>query len=122
MKTTAKHFALFKKQCQKWLDVFGLKGWESYYIHDDLSKVEGLNKEEAAVAYIATARNATFFLNTKWETPVTDKAITRAAFHEVCELLLGKLNDLARARFVMEHELDEANHAVIRTLENVLLD
>jgi len=118
-KTTEKHFTLFKKHCQKWLDVFGLKGWEPYFLHEPISSSD--ENVEACVIYDTKARSVTFYLSTVWNAQITDKAIIRAAFHEVCELLLGKLNELAKARFARESEVEEANHVIIRTLENVLL-
>lgn len=119
MKTTKAHFRLFQKQCEMWLDTFGLKAWEPYYLHESLSDIG--EAVEAIAIYEATARNVTFYLNTDWNSEINDQAITRAAFHEVCELLLGKLNDLAKGRYVREDDIDEASHGVIRTLENVML-
>ena len=119
MKTTSANFALFKKQCLKWLDVFGLKGWEPYFLHEPISN-SGENVE-ACIVFSAKSRDATFYLNTAWNSQITDKAITRAAFHEVGELFLGKLSDLAKARYTRDEEIEEASHAIIRTLENVML-
>ena len=33
LKTTAKDFKLFKVECLKWIEVFGLKAWDFYFQH-----------------------------------------------------------------------------------------
>jgi len=54
--------------------------------------------------------------------PLNNKEIRRCAFHEVCELLLGNLRDIAGSRFILEREIDEQVHIIIRTLENVIFE
>lgn len=49
------------------------------------------------------------------------KNIKLAAFEEVCHVLLCRISSNAYSRFIMEHEINEAEHAVIRVLQNVLM-
>jgi hypothetical protein len=48
---------------------------------------------------------------TKWE-------IRSTAYHEVCELLLGKLWTLAHNRFVSVNEVDSERHAIVQKMMN----
>jgi phosphomevalonate kinase len=59
-------------------------------------------------------------LNKNWcgEEP-TEESVRQSAYHECVELLLSKLNMLIRQRSVLEREVEEEIHVVIRTLENV---
>jgi len=116
MKTTKKHFELFKKEGRKWLREFGLLDWETFFNHKDI---------DARARYSADIehRIAVLILSTQWEGPQPqNKLIRRAAFHEVAELLLAKIRCLAESRTCDEQELNEAIHAVIRTLENVIFE
>jgi hypothetical protein len=117
--TTRQHFDVFKAECKKWLDYFGLKGWQIDYLHD---KAEG---NRACVGWKITGRVATITLATEWEdwrsVPITDDEIRRVAFHEVCELLLSRMTMMAKNK-IANHEdaVDEESHVIIRTLENVV--
>ena len=115
-KTTAKHFEIYKKECEKWIDVFGLKGWEPYFEHDI--------KDENALAQMFAdieGRTCTFFLAPDWGgNPVTNEELDKTAFHEVLELLLARLNFLANSRSVNQSEIVEEIHHIIRTFENAV--
>lgn len=117
MKTTKAQFELFQKECQKWLDFFGVKGWHVVYRHQ---KIEGCRGE---CSYKLTGRVATISLSTHFEEwkPVSNDDIRKTAFHEVCELMLSRINLMALNR-IANHE-DAANeeiHNIIRTLENTV--
>ncbi len=115
-RTTKKHFKLFKCECRKWIRIFGLYGWEVYYFHED----DGTD-HRAWASYKTTGRVCSLCLSTNWGTMYPTKRLVRlAAFHEVCELLLARMNTEAKYRFASEEVVDEAAHEVIRVLEKVV--
>jgi hypothetical protein len=65
---------------------------------------------------------ARLWLSPDWEDmPVNDTTIKRAAFHEVCELMLNPLVILAESRYsVTPTAIEEATHDIIRRLENTM--
>ena len=121
MKITPKHFTIFKTECQKWIEIFGLKNWQINYVHKKLENAR------ARTRFNCVGGIATIFLNTNWseeasyEFDVND--VRRSAFHEICELLLGRLNDMVVQRYALhEADTEEEIHRIIRILENVLWD
>ena len=116
-KTTAKHFEIFKVECQKWIEIFGIKSFEILYDHSDY-----LKNNKASTTSHSVNRWATLRLNITWDEywELTDDNVKRCAFHEVVELLLAPLINCAESRYVSENEIEEQSHVIIRTLENVL--
>lgn len=114
--TSKSHFKLFKKEVQRWVKRLGLTGWHLEYTHDQ----DLFDSSPALVQISVVDRIATFHLNEEWEIPVTEALVKKAAFHEVCELLLARFDFLATSRFCMKEEVDEERHAVIRILENMM--
>lgn len=111
--TTKEHFKIFKKECAKWIEFFGLKDWEVRYIHE--KDYENL----ASISFNVSNGNVVFSLSIHWGTlKPTIHELKITAFHEVVELLLARLRALARARYVTPEEIIEANHAIIRRMEN----
>ena len=119
MKTTKHHFEMFKAECEKWIERFGMFGWRYYYQHEDL-------KEGSQIAYCfypeePTDRVFTLGLSINLQNlQETELDIRRSAFHEVMESFLFRMNYLAKARYIQPEEINEENHHIIRTLENVV--
>lgn len=116
MKTTRRHFELFKKECLRLQVVLGLNGWTIAFEH---VKLEGLNSK---IVTSCLTKQATIALSSDHSDveSLTDLVILRHAKHEMAHLLLADLDDLARQRYVQEGELDEAEHRIVRTLEKIL--
>ena len=118
MKVTKKDFTLFKKECQKWINYFGLKNWEIRYIHEGNSHEDGLAgttidlDNKLAVIELCQEMNDYDYKN---------HSFNALAFHEVCEVLIGRLRYLAQSRYASKEEIIEANHEIVRTLENTIL-
>ena len=113
-KTNESHFELFKTECVYWLNRYGLIGWEIHFDHD-------LAKEARAtcVSY-GPGRMCALTLGTEWHgLEPTPENIGKSAYHEVCELLLADLVEIATNRKFDPEDLEAKTHAVIRTLENV---
>ena len=115
-KTSKRHFKLFCDEVKKFIDIFGLVGWEVYFEHEQY-----LSNAQAVCITDQQGRTCTMALATEWVAlKPTDLEVRRAAFHEVCELLLSRLNTFAKHRFVRESQIDEESHNLIRILERVL--
>jgi hypothetical protein len=118
--TTKRQFELFQEYVEKWIDYFGLKGWHIEFGHVT-------NKDaRASIAWRLTGRIAFVQLSKEWEnrdTFISDSEIERSAFHEVCELFLGRLEMMASGKTQNNRDcVEEEVHAIIRTLENVLFE
>ena len=122
MKTTKKHFKLFKKECKYWLNRFDLGSWRA-----DIRHYTQAGLIEGALAYCDpnwTMRTCCIGLQKKVSDGalVNKKVISKAAFHEVCELLLHMLRIIAEVN-AGPNTLDEVNnynHAIIRRMEKAV--
>lgn len=100
-----------------WQRRLGLQGWRIVR-----SPVEA----KAAMAQMCrldrTQRQVTARLGTMWKaTPVTDVNLERTAVHELCHVLLADLIALAQDQRTSPEDLACAEHAVINTLEELLV-
>ena len=116
IETTKKDFELFKKEFLKWINFFGLLNWRLFFYH------EKTDEDSFAIITCETEnRVAGVTLNKIF--PAEDyfpENIKMVAFHEVCELLLSDISDLAKSRFINETDIDTEIHRIIRTLENTV--
>ena len=113
-KLTNKHFQIFKKECRKWIDLFGLKGYDYTIKWGDLSDCY------ADCSYNVVQRWAVIRLMKTWGRKITSIELKQSAFHEVCHILFGIINVLAKSRFIGEEEVDEEIHNLIRIFENTI--
>jgi len=109
-KTTKKDFEIFKKEAEKWLEYFGLKDWEWYWDHADISD------STARCQFNCTQKTLLFLLNTK---PDHKPDLKLSAFHEVCEALLAPLTDIAFETY-SSNTVTAASHCIIHRLENTI--
>lgn len=116
--TTKSDFKLFCEECLRWQNILGLHGYEFNFFHN--------NEKKGDFSYCTTNpenRTALLELCKEWPSDKykkTDEYIKLSAFHEVCHVLIDLISSCARARFVGLHEIDEAEHTIIRILEKVL--
>jgi len=121
VKTTAKHFEIFKKEIEKWRDVFGLKNWEFFVKHE-----VGEVGDTGTIAWTTADIDAKFVvvcLNKNCDNidiPLTTDTIKEAAFHEILEAFFFKLRYLAKYRYIREEEIGEEIHNLIHVLEGVI--
>lgn len=118
--TTVKDFELFKKECEYWIDYFGLKGWFISYEH---SQREPNNA--ATIYYKTEARDVIIILTKKWDDFDIQKIepeIKKIAFHEVCHLLLANLSVMAHdeATNLQKSEIRGYEHEIIAVLEKTI--
>ncbi len=114
-RTTQDHFNFFKKECQFWIDFYGLKDWHVYIRHSDK------DKDSLAHTHVEhKSKSAIIFMTITWaKDDIPDDLISMTAFHEVCEVLTSKLDDLATSRYVSSaDEIEEAKHEIITRLQN----
>lgn len=114
--TTVDDFKIFKTECQRWIEILGLKGWKIFYEHND-STIDAY----AHFSYNQTSKQATITLTKTWKEEKPSKEfIQQTAFHEICEIFLAKIRTLAEDRSATENNIIEEIHTIVRTLENVL--
>ena len=117
MKTSKKDFELFKKECRKWIDKLELNTYSVYF------QQVPLDHEYAKTMTQYLSMQATMALASDWDTevrPLNRYEIAKVAKHEAVHLLLSKMDTLATSRFVTKDELDQAEHEIVRKLENIL--
>jgi hypothetical protein len=122
-KTTKKDFEEFKKECEYWIEYFGLKEWELHWEHAKCS----VESRRAEVSYNVYGRIATFTMNTEIQAKEGKKLAPLAgkdfygtsAFHEVCELLIAPLYNMATYTFNAE-EVQKESHTIIQRLINTI--
>ena len=117
-KTTTKHFACFKKECERWIERYGLKDWHIYFEHFEIIARPGACATTEADLENRVAR---ITLNTVWEEVVPTRALLQnAAYHEVCRVLLHRLMELALSRETSKDSIEYEVNAIIRRLENAI--
>lgn len=113
------YFELFKKEAGYWLRYFGLLDWSVTFYHEELadgSFAETRMKYVGKCAALILAKGAD-------DDYYTEEYVKRAAFHEVCELLLGSLYGVIEQHIVAARDYDavaKAGHDIIRRLENTV--
>lgn len=114
-KTTKNHFDFFLKECNFWIDFYGLTDWHIYIRHSDK------DKETLATTHVEhKSKSAIIFMTITWaKDDINEELISLTAHHEVCEIMTAKLDDLASARFVSNpDDIEEAKHEIITRLQN----
>jgi hypothetical protein len=118
MKTTPKHFNLFRKEAIYWIKRFGLIGWDITFIHGEQNE-----DNLASISFNVAGAWCIFYLNTDWDDNILNNLeVRKSAFHEVCELMHGKFFVLATSRYISEDQLHAASHEIIRILENAFFE
>ena len=114
--TTPAHFELFKKECRKWIELFGLDEWKIYFLHlspPDSKRLAGCNYE--GLTFVAT-----FVLNKNWRhDKPNNNWVKMVAHHEVVHLLIAQLNCLATSRYVTEDEVENAVERLVHKIEAI---
>ena len=116
MRLSQKHYQLFRAECGKQLDRFGLKGWKIYYQFKKLDNIF------ANAQWDYSGKVATITLSKDFPKPFDNliKQIKETALHECLEILLGSVSRMAGRRDYIQEDFDAEIHSVIRTLEKLL--
>ena len=120
MKLTQKHFEIFKKSCEYWIDELKLDNWEVHY------RWRKSRENRASMNTNLSGYIATMFLSREWSNydKITKKEIEEeiktAAKHEIIHLLLARLSGNGSSRFISSDDLVEAEEELVRKLEKIL--
>lgn len=109
-----KAYSEFKCECIRQIVRLGLKEWDIEIQHNVLD--EECSSTAAVTQMEEEGKLAVITLNKKF-IPRDPK---RVAKHEVCHVLLGKLQTIAGKRWINEAELDGEVEALCTRLEKVL--
>jgi len=118
LKTTKKHFDLFRKEGSYWLVRLNLRDYDFIFVHVDLED----RNARAWVDISLDGKVVTFGLAEDWGwMEPDDYLIAKSAFHECCEVMLYKLHHHL-TNFYSYKFVDEMRHEVIRTLEHTMFE
>ena len=117
MKTTKKDFELFKKECQDWIDILGLKDWEVRFKYEFVS-----DDNFAETEFNTIQRWVDIKLNMEWPIKPTNQEIKKAAFHEALELRFADIRMIASSRSFDQDALTGETHKIINVFQNIFFD
>lgn len=118
MTAEAEDFELFKSECMRWVNYFGLHDYRVAFANEVTS--------DTTFAQCSTSlpdRTVVFRLAPSEGMNELNKAnrdIKRDAFHEVVHLMLAFLLYLAECRFLEGNEIRAEEEKVVRILENTV--
>jgi len=118
MKTTPEQFAEFKQYHAEYLTRYGLRQWGIDYHHGPLAH----SYAETEMQFKTKVAHVTLGVNWGNDAPLDSAQLRKTAKHEVNHLLLHALYWHAINRFISEDTLDEAEEAVVRTLDQLIPD
>lgn len=107
MKTSKADFEKFKMFSARWLQALGLTEWDVVYTHSHAN-----DDSLASCATDPEGMNATINLDTRKD----DTDVGELALHEVLELLLAKIDTMARDRTFDDKLFDSERHNVINRI------
>ncbi len=110
-KTTERDFEDFKRYCRKWQDIFSLAAW------DLLIEWRKVNDGSANTYTDHSQHTATICLHKGR----IDFGVEALAFHEVCEVMLSRIREMAE-KGNNENEVDAEIHKVINTFQLICRD
>jgi hypothetical protein len=114
-KTTHKHFLIFKKECERLVNLWGLHAWRYAIVHDYLE-----DGRYAQCTSNLPNRVIEFALNREWNCQVTEFYLKKYARHEVIHALLGPIAWFNFCRWATKNEVDAAGHEVLELLMGLL--
>lgn len=120
MKTTKKHFELFKRSCEYWIERFKLDNWKVNYVHGTIRPDTYANCETKVSGYIATIHFCKKWYTSEGNYMPTKENIEETAKHEVIHLLLARLSDYGTSRMYTADDCYEAEEELVRKLHNII--
>ena len=112
MKTTQTQLKEFKKECERLIEVLGLKRYCYYFGMEDLGDrqaITAMNVGEGVMTLLLNTDNDDGHLDPK-----------QCARHEMAHVLTAKVGQLANCRFIDNEEVDEEMEVIANILERVL--
>lgn len=120
-KTTKKHFEIFKKECLKWIEFWGMSDFVVNFLHSDDQQDKG---KDGACDTLYVSSHCILILCKEWgdRVPLTNREIRATAFHEVGELLISKFAAVGASRYINQDEEEVARHELINRLQNAIFE
>lgn len=116
MKTTNKQFEIFVDECKLWIERFGLKEYRIEFFCDEYANgARGMTEDYDNLMAMD------IYFPKKLDKSTNNNKIKKAAFHEICEVLLMRLRVMGNKYFNFEL-VDKEVHTVIRKMENNIFD
>lgn len=113
-KTTSSDVNYFRERALHWVKMLSLGDWK-------IEVYAGETAENSATCELwHDAHGAHIKLKRLFDYKPEKRWLDRLALHEVCHVLLCDLRRLVKDRCVTDAQIDTAEHAVIRRLENLL--
>jgi len=117
MKTSKKHFELFRQTFLEWAHKFGFAHWDLYVLHEnDDDTFANIRPDPAnCMATIKFCRD--------WENGVrkiSDDEIRLVAKHEAMHLLLSPVMYEARLRYTKSDSIEDREEEVVQKLEKLV--
>jgi len=114
VKISRKHFDAFRKECNRWMQRYGLSDWRVTFQHEDLYGQTWATCERNPESRLASLTLATWVV--PGGSPVDAETISDTAHHEVLHILLAELTALVFRRSVQEEEIDGSEHAIVNRI------
>ncbi len=110
-----KYLKLFRIKAEYWFKYFGLL---DFSLKIRISSTNMDNLAEATCDHLA--KYSTITISKYWpDDHLNEYEVKLTAFHEVCEILLGRIRALAIGKF-SEEEVNETIHSIINRLQNTI--
>lgn len=121
IKTTKKHFKLFKKECKKWQNKWELNHWDISYQWENLDDCGfDMGASWTFKDYHAIVKLDTEIDESNMGDISLNQLVKDTAKHEMIHVLLGKIFGLAADRYISSPELGQEEERLVRQLEKLL--
>lgn len=110
-------FKYFKERVEHWVDHFGLYSWD-VNVHQDTDEYDG---NLAYTMFNVGNKRADIYLVMDW-VKMDRYGLNKTAFHEVVEVMLAEVRDIAGRRDIRFEEIDGAIHSIIRILTATIFE
>ena len=115
-KTTEAEFNRFKKEFNRWIEIFGLKGYSVHFFHKTLSD----SYAEVEVNETGKVVKATYGLEMNEFDRKCSKGPESDARHEALHLLLHRIVFLGQERWTASDEIHDEAEKIVTILEKTL--
>ncbi len=117
MKTTERHFKIFREECLRLQKAWGLLDWELTFERVRMGPYARVHQD-----YKARAAHVDFCEEWPAERSYTlnDEHVRDVAKHEMIHLLIAPIAGLVNTRFLAQREAEEGEHAVVQRLMKLL--
>ena len=116
MKTTKKHFELFKKECFKWRGIFNLDGVNLEFSHTEISGGFACSTYD----YDGYVAHIELGLTIDCDRKTVAVEIDRLARHEMTHVLTGDVAHLLEQRYITQEQGERAIEKLVCDLTHII--